>query len=90
VVVTLGGDGVLLQPGPGAPPQRLPAAPAPQVVDTTGAGDTFNGALAVELAGARALDAAVGFAQRAAAHAVGHAGARAGMPARAAVAEPGR
>jgi len=88
VVVTLGGDGVLLQPAPGAPPERLPATAAARVIDTTGAGDTFNGALAVELAGGRPLEAAVAFAQRAAAHAVGHAGARAGMPTRAAVGSP--
>jgi ribokinase len=86
VVVTLGGDGVLLQPTADAAPQRLAAAPVDRVVDTTGAGDTFNGALAVELAAGRALADAVAFAQRAAAEAVQHAGARAGMPRREAVA----
>ena len=56
------------------------------MVDTTGAGDTFNGALAVELAAGRELADAVAFAQRAAAEAVQQAGARAGMPRREAVA----
>jgi ribokinase len=86
VVVTLGGDGVLLQAGPDAEPERLPAVRVESVVDTTGAGDTFNGALAVELAAGRDLPAAVAFAQRAAGEAVQAAGARAGMPRREAVA----
>ena len=86
VLVTLGGDGVLVLATPDGEPQRLPvpALDGP-VADTTGAGDTFNGALATELAaGASLLDAAA-FAVRAASHAVRAHGARTGMPARAAL-----
>ena len=48
VLITLGGDGALLLE-PGGSVERLPAL-AVDVVDTTGAGDTVNGALAAELA----------------------------------------
>jgi ribokinase len=79
VALTLGGDGVVVAQ-PGARAVRLPAIAVREVVDTTGAGDTFNGALAVALArGATTLDA-VGYAMTAAAHAVGAPGARTGMP----------
>ncbi|GAB3049811.1 ribokinase [Virgibacillus ainsalahensis] len=50
------------------------------VTDTTGAGDTFNGALAAELAGGVALDEAVTAANAAAALSVSKMGAQGGMP----------
>ena len=42
VIVTLGADGVLARTGSGT---FLAPAPKVDAVDTTGAGDTFNGAL---------------------------------------------
>jgi len=57
-----------------------------RVVDTTGAGDTFAGALAAALAAGRALEAAAAEANVAAALSCRHSGARAGMPTRAALA----
>jgi ribokinase len=79
VLVTLGAHGALLIEGEAA--HRLPA-PAVQVVDKTGAGDTVNGALAAELAAGRPLRDAVRFALAAAALSTRAAGARAGMPRR--------
>lgn len=52
------------------------------VVDTTGGGDTFNGALAVALAEGQDLAKAVTFANAAAALSVGKIGAQGGMPTR--------
>jgi ribokinase len=78
VVVTLGGDGALVC-APADEPVRLPARPA-TVVDTTGAGDAFNGALAAALADGRGLREAVDRALVVGALAVGRAGAREGMP----------
>jgi ribokinase len=79
VLVTLGGDGALLLDGHDM--QRLPAPPV-EVVDTTGAGDTVNGALAAELAAGRPLADAVRFALAAAARSTTAAGARTAMPRR--------
>lgn len=78
VVVTRGADGAVVQE-PGGPAVALPARPA-DVVDTTGAGDAFNGALAAGLAAGRPLRGAVDRALVVGALAVGHAGAREGMP----------
>jgi hypothetical protein len=80
VLLTLGARGVLLVDG-GEP--ELIAAPRVEVADTTGAGDTFNGALAAELAAGRALRDAAAFAVRAASLSTRVAGAREGMPRRA-------
>lgn len=48
VVLTLGGDGALVRHGDNV--IKIDAVPAGSVVDTTGAGDAFNGAYAVRLA----------------------------------------
>lgn len=69
VVITLGADGALLLDHQGA--RAVPAVAPVAVVDTTGAGDAFTGALAVELAAGRSLDDAVAFAVRVGAHVVG-------------------
>ncbi|MEE4541158.1 ribokinase [Streptomyces sp. V4-01] len=86
-VVTLGGAGaVLVERGDrgdrgahggrgGGRTTRVPAVRVP-VVDTTGAGDAFTGALAWRLAEGDGLAAAVGWAVRAGAAAVGEAGAQ--------------
>jgi ribokinase len=78
VVVTLGGDGALVLDA-GGEPVLLPARPA-DVLDTTGAGDTFNGVLAAGLARGDGLHAAVRRAMVAASISVGAVGARGGMP----------
>ena len=80
VLVTLGARGALLLE-PGGEPRRLPATKV-DVVDTTGAGDTVNGALAAELAAGRSLADAARFALAAAALSTRAPGARGGMPRR--------
>jgi len=73
VVVTLGEQGALVADESGV--SRVPA-PSVTVVDTTGAGDAFNGALATGLARGCGLRAAVTAAVTAAADSVTRAGAR--------------
>ena len=77
VVVTLGGQGVLVADGDGL---RCFAAPPVEARDTSGAGDTFVGALAVALGRGAALDDAVAWAQAAAAVSVTRRGTMAAMP----------
>jgi ribokinase len=78
-IITLGSAGCHVCDDGGT---RLPALPV-RAVDTTAAGDAFNGALAVALAeGLRLMDAAR-FATRAAALAVTRAGAQPSLPTRA-------
>ncbi|MFB9546859.1 ribokinase [Micromonospora sagamiensis] len=69
IVLTLGAEGALIDHDG----QRVRVDPVrvPRVVDTTGAGDAFTGALAVALARGDALTDAVRFAAAAGAHAVG-------------------
>jgi ribokinase len=73
-VVTLGPTGAAVADSSGA--RLLPAVPVRKVVDTTGAGDAFAGALAAALAHGADLDAAVGAGLHAGAKAVGRRGAR--------------
>ena len=53
-----------------------------QVVDTTGAGDTFNAAFAVALSEGKTTKESLGFANRAASISVTKFGAEGGMPTR--------
>lgn len=84
VAVTLGAQGVLLAAGTRRRP--IPALVV-DVVDTTGAGDTFSGVLAAWLASGHGLDEAVEAANCAAGLSVRRRGARDGMPARATIEE---
>lgn len=77
VVVTLGARGAAVVTRSGV--LEVPA-PEVDVVDTTGAGDAFAGALAVRLAEGRELVDAVGFAVRVAAFSVTRAGAQPSYP----------
>jgi len=81
-ILTLGVHGAFLST---ATIERHFAAPHATVVDTTAAGDTFNGALAVALAEERSIDEAIAFANRAAALSVTRFGAQASIPSRAEV-----
>lgn len=76
-VVTLGADGALIHDATGA--RRVPGVRA-DVVDTTGAGDTFTGVLAATLAAGAGLDAAVARAVVAGALAVETMGAVPSIP----------
>ena len=86
VVMTRGRHGVCIAERGLGRAREFPARTV-QPVDTTGAGDTFAGALAVALAEGSVLDAAVDFAQRAAAISVTRRGAMASMPRRAELAD---
>jgi ribokinase len=77
VVVTLGEDGAIFSGSEAA--KHLPA-PRVEVVDTTGAGDAFVGALAARLAEDAPLEDAVAYAVRAGAAAVTEAGAQGALP----------
>ncbi len=76
VVVTLGGEGCLVR----ATGQKIPAVKQPSVVDTTGAGDTFNGVLAACLAGGEDLASALPTAMAAAGLSVTRRYAATGIP----------
>lgn len=82
VVLTLGARGALIADHHGT---RLVPGFKVKVVDTTGAGDIFNGAFAVALTRGRSLEEAVRVANAAAAISVTRLGAQASAPTRRAV-----
>ncbi len=77
VIVTLGKKGAYVH---GADRQVFIPAPPVQSVDTTGAGDCFNGALAVALSEGLSMEQAATFACAAASLSVGRMGAQQAMP----------
>jgi ribokinase len=77
VIVTLGPAGSVLV---NATTSRLFPARRVQAVDTTAAGDAFNGALAHALAEGKTLEEAIDLATAVAAHAVTKLGAQTSMP----------
>jgi ribokinase len=83
IIVTQGPAGALLARNDRR--ERFPGFLAADVVDTTGAGDTFNGVLATWLAGGASLEEAIVAANAAASLSVGAAGAREGLPRRDAI-----
>jgi ribokinase len=85
VVVTQGAAGALLAQGPRR--ERFAGHPVATSLDTTGAGDTFNGVLAAWLARGAELPEAIRAANAAAALSVASLGAREGMPNRMAIEE---
>ena len=85
VIVTQGPAGALVAEGQRR--DRYDGHPAPRVVDSTGAGDTFNGVLAAWLSDGASLADAVRVANVAGSLSVGAIGARAGMPSRTAIEE---
>ncbi len=77
VIMTAGGDGVLY--GENDEIVHVDGFTVP-VVDTTGAGDTFNGAFAVGRCEGMSVKEAIRFANAAAALSIGKIGAQGGMP----------
>ncbi|MFT4567755.1 MAG: ribokinase [Saprospiraceae bacterium] len=77
VIITLGANGCLYTDG-----KEYTTFPAFAVdpVDTTGAGDVFNGTLAVQLTQGKSIAKAIGFASAAAALSVTKAGAQPSIP----------
>ncbi|MEO1263308.1 MAG: ribokinase [Bacteroidota bacterium] len=79
VIITLGSKGAYIQ---SKDLDELVPSPKVQAVDTTAAGDTFNGALVVGLSEGMSLLDAVAFANQAAAFSVTKLGAQASVPTR--------
>ncbi len=81
VVITLGAQGALYYDG--TQTLHCPVMPAGPVVDTTGAGDAFNGGFAVALAEGQPITQALRFASATAGISVTRPGTAASMPSRA-------
>ena len=79
VIITLGAKGAYLRTPTSA---TLISTPPVTPMDTTAAGDCFNGALAVALSEDQSLPEAIAFACRAASVSVTRMGAQASMPTR--------
>jgi len=77
LIVTLGSEGVKYFDGNEI--RNLPAYEV-EIVDTTGAGDTFNGGLASALVRGESLENSIKFANKAAALSITKLGAQSGMP----------
>ncbi len=77
VIITMGAAGAfLLENGK----HEIISAPKVEAVDTTAAGDTFNGALAVALSEGKTIQESIAFANKAASISVTRIGAQASVP----------
>ena len=85
VIITLGATGAFLLSGKTS--KIIPVIPV-KAIDSTAAGDVFNGALAVAISEGRELEEAVIFANKAAAISVTRMGAQASAPYRNEIAPP--
>ena len=85
VIITMGSQGAYVLSDE---LDELVPAQKVKVVDTTAAGDTFNGALVVALSEGKELKSAIEFANRAAAYAVGILGPQTSAPTREAIEKP--
>lgn len=79
VITTLGEKGAILVNSEGS--WHFPATPI-KAIDTTAAGDSFNGALAVYLAEGKSIEEAIIFGNQVAALTVTHEGAQSAIPSR--------
>ncbi len=77
VIVTVGDKGAILVNGSG---NQSYGSISVKTIDTTGAGDAFNGSLAFSLSAGNSLEKAVAFANSVAAFSVTRKGAQASMP----------
>ncbi|CIP50561.1 TPA: PfkB family carbohydrate kinase, partial [Streptococcus pneumoniae] len=77
MIVTLGVEGSIYYDGTAV--KKIPAIKA-EVVDTTGAGDTFNGAFAYAISKGKEMNVALSFATIASHLSVQRFGAQGGMP----------
>ncbi len=77
VIITLGSAGAFIS---GADSEELIPAPTVKAIDTTAAGDTFNGALVTALSEGKSLKDAASFAVKAASLSVTKMGAQASVP----------
>jgi ribokinase len=80
VVITLGAKGALIYDKENSDNATFIPSPKVEAVDTTAAGDVFNGGLVIALSEGRTLPEAVHFACKAAAISVTRAGAQASAP----------
>lgn len=78
VIVTLGSEGALFFDGSSM--QHVPSIKVKNVVDTTGAGDTFNGALAFAYTSGLTIKESIQFANLAAGLSIQKIGAQSGTP----------
>ena len=85
VIITMGGQGALYHDGKRS--LHVPPMKAGEVLDTTGAGDAFNGGFSVALAEGKSIAEALRFATATASISVTRMGTAASMPSRAEIEE---
>lgn len=78
LIITLGSKGARFHDGHTT--VTIPAEKVEKVIDTTGAGDTFNGTFAVAYTSGQSIAESIGYANKAAGFSIQKTGAQNGMP----------